>query len=226
MDILVVEDEKQIAKVIETGLTNNGFQVDVSHLGAEGLEMAASGKYEALVLDIMLPDMDGITVLRKLREQGSSLPVILLTARNELEDRVEGLERGADDYLTKPFYVDELVARVKALLRRQGQTGSLVLTAVGLTLNRSSREVFHGNQKLVLTSREYGLLELLMRTPGHVYTRSELLEKVWDLQFDPTTNIVEVYVRKLRSKLADAGVGDVIETVRGVGYRLNTGAPA
>jgi DNA-binding response OmpR family regulator len=224
MDILVVEDEKQIAKVIETGLGNHGFHVDVCHGGAEGLEKASTGKYEVLVLDIMLPDMDGISVLKKLRQAGSSLPVILLTARNSLEDRVEGLDRGADDYLTKPFYVDELVARVKALLRRQTTSGSLVLTAAGLTLNRSSREVFFGQKKLTLTSREYGLLELLMRTPGNVYTRSELLEKVWDLQFDPSTNIVEVYVRKLRSKLADAGVGDVIETVRGVGYRLTGGA--
>ena len=220
MDILVIEDEKQIATVIETGLTKNGFLVDVCHSGVDGLELAKSGKYEVLVLDIMLPDMDGISVLRELRRDGSSLPVILLTARNSLEDRVEGLDRGADDYLTKPFYIDELVARVKALLRRQTQSGSLVLTGAGLTLNRSSREVFFEQKKLTLTTREYGLLELLMRTPGHVYTRSELLDKVWDLQFDPSTNIIEVYVRKLRSKLADAGVGDIIETVRGVGYRL------
>lgn len=222
MDILVVEDEKQIAQVIETTLTKQGFHVDVSHNGREGLEMAKTGKYEVLVLDIMLPEMDGITVLKQLRKSGSSLPVILLTARNTLEDRVEGLDRGADDYLTKPFFSEELVARVKALLRRQTQQGSsLVLTAGELTLNRSTREVFVGQNKLTLTSREYGLLELFMRTPGNVFTRAELLEKVWDLQFDPSTNIVEVYIRKLRSKLADAGVGDIIETVRGVGYQLN-----
>ena len=218
--ILVIEDEKKIARLISDALAEDGFSVDVSYEGTPGLAMAVANDYDLLILDIMLPDLSGLDILKRVRRGGSSLPVIMLTARHAIEDRVEGLDGGADDYVTKPFYIEELKARINAQLRRASERSDVVVVH-GISINRKTGEVFVGKEKLNLTGRERALLELLMRTPGNVYTRPEILEKVWELHFDPTTNLVEVYVRRLRTKLADAGAPDVIETVRGVGYRIS-----
>lgn len=226
MKILVVEDETRIAGFIRNGLLEKGFAVDVCDNGVDGLHQATTCSYDALVLDIMLPGRDGISVLRELRRAGNNVPVILLTARDGVQDRVEGLNEGADDYVPKPFYMDELVARLHAVARRNAGGGLSVLAAGGVVLNRLTRDVAVGEKKVALTAREFNLLEYLMRSPGSVVTRTQILEKVWEYHFDPQTNIVDVYVQRVRARLAEAGAKDVIETVRGVGYRMRADGPA
>lgn len=221
--ILVVEDETRIASYIRKGLTEQGFIVDCCEDGTDGLHMAMTTSFDVILLDIMLPGRDGLSILRELRNAGRTVPVILLTARDGIADRVQGLNDGADDYITKPFYVEELVARLHAVSRRSAGATSSVLSAGGISLNRLSREVLVGAKKVTLTAREFSLLELLMRSPGTVYTRTQILEKVWEYHFDPQTNIIDVYIQRIRSRLADAGLTDIIETVRGVGYRIRVG---
>jgi DNA-binding response OmpR family regulator len=218
MRILVVEDEKKIASLLRRGLREQGFTVDVLENGIEAFEQASTQPYDSIVLDIMLPGRDGLSVLRQLRENGILTPVLLLTARGEVNERVEGLNLGADDYLSKPFSMDEVTARVRALLRRA--TGEkLSLYKLGdLTMNLVSREIWRGKRKVDLTTREFGLLEYLISTPGQVFTRTQIQERVWDYHFDPNTNLVDVYIQRLRRKVDDGETAKLIHTVRGVGY--------
>ncbi len=218
MKILVVEDEKKIASFISKGLVEAGFTVEVCHDGDEGYGLAIGHRFDAIVLDIMLPGRDGLSILRQLRERRNDVPVILVTARGELNERVEGLQLGADDYLTKPFYVEELIARVHAVTRRTRPDGLNVVEIGTLRMDLMSREVHSADEPIELTAREFSLLEYLARSPGRVYTRTQILERVWDYDFDPSTNIVDVYIRRLRQKLG--AHRDCLETVRGVGYRL------
>ena len=218
MKILVVEDESRIASFLEKGLSEAGFQLQLEQNGDSGYDAARAGSFDAIVLDIMLPGRDGLSILGKLREQGNPVPVILLTARGELDEKIQGLELGADDYLTKPFYIEELVARLHALGRRNSRDKMSLLAADDLSLNLLTREVKRGDQEIDLTAREFSLLEYLLRSPGRVLTRTQILEHVWSYDFDPQTNLVDVYVRRLRKKIRDDG--DLIQTVRGVGYRI------
>jgi DNA-binding response OmpR family regulator len=223
MKILLVEDEQRIADFVCSGLAARGFSVKHCDNGDTGLDQACKGSFDAVVLDIMLPGRDGLSILKALRAGGDATPVILLTARNELGDRIKGLELGADDYLAKPFYVEELAARIQALVRRA--TGDRVNTLhVGnLVLDRITREVSCRNQAIDLTSREFALLEYLMRSPDAVFTRGQILEHVWGYDFDPTTNVVDVSIKRLRAKIATIEGPDAespIESVRGAGYRF------
>ena len=220
MKILVVEDEKKIAGFIRQGLEERGHVVDVSRNGDDAFTLASTQSYDAVVLDIMLPGRDGLSILRGLRERKNTVPVILLTARTGLNERVEGLNLGADDYLPKPFYMEELVARLAAVTRRvTGEQLSLLQTG-DLVVNLITREVRRGGRGIELTAREFNLLEYLMRSPGRVLTRTQLLEQVWGYDFDPETNLVDVNIRRLRKKLDDETQMPLIETVRGVGYRI------
>lgn len=220
MKVLVVEDEKKIASFIRKGLEAQGFVVEVSHHGDEGLLLATTRPYDALVLDIMLPGRDGLSILKNLRERRMAVPVLLLTARGELYERVEGLNLGADDYLTKPFYIEELIARLHVVTRRAAGTGRSLLTVADLTVNLLTREVSRGKRSIELTTREFQLLEHLARVPGRVLTRAQICERVWDYDFDPGTNLVDVYIQRLRRKIDAEGEPRLIETIRGVGYRL------
>ena len=220
MKVLVVEDEKKIASFIRKGLEAQGFVVEVSHHGDEGLLLATTKPYDALVLDIMLPGRDGLSILKNLRERRMAVPVLLLTARGELYERVEGLNLGADDYLTKPFYIEELIARLHVVTRRAAGTGRSLLTVADLTINLLTREVSRGGRSIELTAREFQLLEHLARVPGRVLTRAQICERVWDYDFDPGTNLVDVYIQRLRRKIDSEGEPKLIETIRGVGYRL------
>ncbi len=218
--MLVVEDEKKIASFVRKGLEAEGFVVEVAHHGDEGYALATSRPYDALVLDIMLPGRDGLSILRNLRERKVPLPVILLTARSELNERLEGLNFGADDYLTKPFYIEELIARVRAVTRRATGATQGILTAGDLSMNLLTREVKRAGAAIELTPREFTLLEHLTRSPGRILTRAQICEQVWGYDFDPGTNLVDVYIQRLRKKVdADAPV-KLIETIRGAGYRL------
>lgn len=223
MKILVVEDEKKIASFVRKGLEAQGFVVDVSHHGDEGFTLATTQPYDAVVLDIMLPGKDGLSILRNLRERKNPLPVILLTARGELNERLEGLNLGADDYLTKPFHIEELIARLHAVTRRAGGNSQSILTVADLTLNLLTREVRRGAQPVELTTREFSLLEHLMRAPGRVLTRVEICERVWEYHFDPGTNLVDVYIQRIRKKVDGDFPAKLIETIRGVGYRMRPG---
>lgn len=218
MKILVVEDEKKIASFISQGLGEAGFEVEVCHNGDDGFHMASSHRFDAVVLDIMLPGRDGLSLLKQLRTLRNAVPVILVTARDSLDERIEGLQVGADDYLTKPFYVEELIARIHAVTRRARPNGLNLLEIGPLVIDLFSREVHCADQELELTAREFSLLEYLARSPGRVYTRTQILQQVWSLDFDPSTNIVDVYIRRLRQKLGQQR--QLVETVRGVGYRL------
>ena len=220
MNVLVVEDEKDVAGLIRKGLEEQGFQVEVSHDGHEAFSLATTRQYDAIVLDIMLPGRDGLSILSSLRKKRNTVPVILLTARSELDERVEGLDLGADDYLTKPFYVEELVSRLRAVVRRTSGDQLSILQAGDLAVNFITREVKRGDRPVRLTAREFGLLEYLMRSPGRVYTRTQIIEHVWGYDFDPNTNLVDVYVQRLRKKIRGYSNDDLIETVRGVGYRF------
>ena len=220
MRVLVVEDQEKIADFTRKGLEEHGFVVDHCVDGETGFERASKGAYDALVLDIMLPGRDGLSVLRGLREKHNTIPVILLTARSELNERIEGLKLGADDYLTKPFFVEELAARLEALIRRNSGTGLNILEAGDLSLDLSSRIATRGDEEIELTAREYSLLEYLLRSPGRTYTRAQISEHVWNTHFDTGTNMVEVAVTRLRKKVDGAHEQKLIETVRGVGYRI------
>jgi two-component system, OmpR family, response regulator len=218
--ILVVEDEKKILSLIRKGLEAQGFVVEASQNGDEGYLLASTRPYDALVLDIMVPGRDGLSILRQLRDRRNAVPVILLTARSELNERLEGLNLGADDYLTKPFFIDELIARIHAVTRRATGAAQSILGVGNLTMNLLTREVSRGSAKIDLTAREFALLESLMRSPGRVLTRVQICEQVWDYNFDPGTNLVEVYVQRLRKKVDGNAPVKLIETIRGVGYRL------
>ncbi len=220
MRILVVEDQPKIAEFVRSGLKENGFLVDLYETGEEGYEQALNESYDAMVLDIMLPGRDGLSVLKSLREKGITMPIIILTARSELNERVLGLELGADDYLTKPFFTEELVARLKAQIRRTSGVHLNILKVGDLTMNLVSREVRRGDADLELTTREFALLEYFMRSPGRVYTRSQISAHVWNMHFDPGTNMVDVTVGRLRKKVDGKEEKKLIETVRGVGYRI------
>ena len=216
--ILVVEDDKKVARFLEKGLREEGYAVDVAHDGTEGLLNARVHDYDLLVLDVMLPGKTGLEIVRSLRSRESSVPVLLLTARSEQDDIVLGLDAGADDYLTKPFGFDELVARVRALLRRGGSSRSDRLLYDDLELDRVTHKAHRGGDRLDLTPKEFQLLEFLMLNAERVVRRTELLEKVWDLHFDPMSNVVDVHVGHLRRKLREAGDDPLVHTVRGVGY--------
>ncbi|HKB88909.1 MAG TPA: response regulator transcription factor [Opitutaceae bacterium] len=221
MRILVVEDEKKIASFIRNGLTEVGFNVMVSHDGEDGFHLASTERFDAVVLDIMLPGRDGLSILRQLREQRNNVPVILLTARGGLSERVEGLNLGADDYLPKPFSVEELIARLRAVWRRLSGEGLNLLHVGDLTLNLTTRQVVRAKQPIELTTREFALLEYLMRIPGRVCTRTQLCEHVWGYHFDPSTNVVDVAIQRLRKKVDEGHVVKMINTVRGAGYTLS-----
>ncbi len=217
--ILIVEDEVSIADFIRRGLLLEDYAVEVAYDGHEGLDRAINNSPDLIILDIMLPGMDGLEVCRQIRRR-SDVPIIMLTAKDAVPDRVAGLEAGADDYLVKPFAFDELLARIRALLRRHRPTTSEELRFAGLRLNPVTREVYRNDRPIELTAKEYDLLELFMRHPRQVLTRDTIFEKVWGYDFGGESNIIEVYIRYLRSKLEAEGEPRLIQTVRGVGYAL------
>ncbi|MEU6114686.1 response regulator transcription factor [Streptomyces sp. NPDC047117] len=219
MRLLIVEDEKRLARSLAAGLTAEGYAVDVVHDGLEGLHMASEGAYDLLVLDIMLPGMNGYRVCGALRAAGNDVPILMLTAKDGEYDEAEGLDTGADDYLTKPFSYVVLVARVKALLRRRGRTALPVLTVGVLTIDQGARTVRRGDADVPLTTKEFAVLEQLALRAGEVVSKSDILEHVWDFAYEGDPNIVEVYVSALRRKLGAAA----IQTVRGAGYRMVPG---
>lgn len=220
--ILIVEDEPAIADFIRRGLLQEDFRVEVAYDGKEGLERAQQSPPDLIILDIMLPGIDGLEVCRRLREF-SDVPIIMLTAKDAVPDRVRGLEAGADDYLVKPFAFDELVARIRALLRRHRAGAGQELRFADLRMNPATREVYRGERRIELTAREYALLELFMRHPRQVLTREMIYDRVWGYDFDGESNVIEVYIRYLRSKLEANGEPRLIHTVRGVGYALREG---
>jgi DNA-binding response OmpR family regulator len=220
MRVLVVEDEKKTASFVRKALQAENFAVDVMANGEDALLAAAHTPFDAIVLDIMLPGRDGLSVLKQLRERKNTTPVLLLSARGEVNERVEGLNAGADDYLPKPFELAELVARVRALTRRGGETKSVVLRVANLTLDTVTHKAQRGGVEIELTAREYRLLEFLMRSAGRLCGRMMILEKVWDYNFDPGTNLVDVYVRRLREKIDADFEPKLLHTVRGSGYML------
>lgn len=224
MRVLVIEDDSKIAGFVVNGLKQNGFAVDHASDGEQGLAMAATVSYDTIVLDVMLPKLDGLSLLRELRKEKVRTPVLILSARASVDDRVTGLQAGGDDYLTKPFAFSELLARVQALIRRASHVVEpSTLSAAGLTMDLLSREVTRGARKIELQSREFALLELLMRHPGRAVTKTMIMEHIWDYSFDPQTNVVDVLVHRLRSKVDKDFEVKLIHTIRGVGYVLKPG---
>ncbi len=224
MKILVVEDERKIASFVQKGLKEFGFAVEVSGHGDEALEMILETHYDAVVLDIMLPGRDGLSILRALRENSNAVAVLILTARGEICEKVEGLDLGADDYLAKPFAIEELAARLRALIRRQTGEALVRYRTQDLTLDVATRVARRGHRRIDLTGREFSLLECLIRAPGRVFTRTQLCQHVWEYQFDAGTNLVEVYIQRLRRKVDEGEPTKLIQTVRGVGYRIGDAA--
>jgi two-component system OmpR family response regulator len=220
MNVLYVEDEEKIANFVCIGLKEQGFVVDYCNNGNDGYAHALEFEYDAIILDIMVPGKDGLAILKGLRKEGNSTPVILLTARNELDDRLTGLNLGADDYIAKPFFVEELVARIHAVVRRVSGDRQNILTVHPLKLDRLTREVTCHQEVIELTSREFNLLEYLMRSPGRVFTRTQILEHVWGYDFNPNTNLIDVCIQRIRKKIEKVGGEECLESVRGVGYRF------
>jgi DNA-binding response OmpR family regulator len=219
--VLLVEDDLTIALFISRGLKEVGYAVDHAKDGEEGLHFALSAPYDAAVIDIMLPALDGLTLIETMRERKVNTPVLILSAKRSVGDRIRGLQRGGDDYLTKPFSFSELLARVQALIRRASRTSEPTRLVVGhLTMDLLTREVMRGNQRIDLQLREFSLLEYLMRNPGRVISKTMILEHVWSYGFDPQTNVVDVLISRLRSKVDKAFETRLIHTVRGVGYVL------
>lgn len=220
MHVLIVEDEAKVAAFVQQALQEEGHAVEVAGDGDEGLRLALGGTHDLVLLDRLLPGQDGLEVCRALRAAGRSVPVLMLTARGSVADRIEGLDTGADDYLTKPFALGELLARARALLRRGNGTGPAVITVADLTLDPATRRVRRGAQEIALSAKEYSLLEFLMRQAGRTVSRATITEHVWDFDFDGGTNVVDVYINYLRNKIDRSHPQKLIQTVRGVGYRL------
>lgn len=221
MRILVVEDETEVAAYLAKGLKEYGYAVDLAHDGKEGLYMALSEPFDAMIVDRMLPNVDGLSIVRSVRQAGSTTPVLILSALGQVDDRVDGLREGGDDYLIKPFAFSELIARLDALQRRTTPTGSQTkLTAGDLEMDLLARTVHRSGHEIELKPREFALLEYLMRHAGRVITRTMLLEHVWDYHFDPQTNVIDVHISRLRQKLDRGFDAELLQTVRGAGYTL------
>jgi len=222
MKLLVVEDEAKTADYLRQGLSEAGFVVDLARNGLDGHHLAMTGDHDLIVLDVMLPDVDGWRILRALREAGRDVPVLFLTARDSVEDRVKGLELGADDYLVKPFAFTELLARVRSLLRRgRGPVQADKLQVADLVLDLPRRRASRGGTRIALSNKEFALLELLVRRQGEVLPRSLIASQIWDMNFDSDTNVIDVAIRRLRAKVDDAFMPKLIRTVRGMGYTLD-----
>lgn len=226
MKILIVEDEAKTGEYLRQGLSEAGFVVDLARDGLDGLHLALDGEYDLIVLDVMLPSLDGWSVLQRLRRSARQMPVLFLTARDQVEDRVRGLELGADDYLIKPFAFSELLARVRTLLRRGRSHEAEILCSANLELDVLRRRVIRCGQRIDLTAKEFSLLELLLRRKGEVLPRSLIASQVWDMNFDSDTNVIEVAVRRLRAKVDDPFEPKLIRTVRGMGYVLEALEPS
>ncbi|CAG0980903.1 Transcriptional activator protein CopR [Gammaproteobacteria bacterium] len=221
MRLLVVEDERQIASFLERGLKEEGYAVDVVYNGNDALDWTVAVEYDAIVLDVLLPGRDGFSVCRELRARGSTTPVLMLTARDAVDDRVNGLDSGADDYLVKPFAFKELLARLRAVTRRQSDSRTTDLRLADLTLNTLTHTAQRGERRIELTTKEYNLLEFLMRNPNRVLSRTQIAEHVWNLDFVAESNVVDVYIRYLRRKIDDDAGLKLIKTVRGSGYLIS-----
>ncbi len=222
MTILIIEDDERILQFVRRGLEEEGYLIETSTTGMLGLQLATHTEYDLLLLDLMLPDISGQEICRQLRQRGINTPILMLTAMDTLEDKIEGLHIGADDYLTKPFAFDELIARIQALLRRGHgyKEQSTVLQVSDLTLNRETREVHRADQLIELTPKEHVLLEYFMNAPGRVFSRSKILDQVWGYNTDPLTNVVEVHISNLRKKIDEGFSPSLVKTVRGFGYKL------
>lgn len=221
MRVLLVEDEKKMASFIERGLKEEGYAVDVAFDGEQGWDYVAANEYDAVVLDLMLPKISGLDLCSKIRQGGNQTPILMLTARDSVEDKIKGLDQGADDYLTKPFAFDELLARLRALLRRpKDLQEKSQLKAANLTMDLLTHRVMIGKEEVPLSQKEFALLEFLLRHKGEVVSRTQIAEHVWDLHFDPMSNTIDVYINFLRKKIDNNRASSFIETVRGAGYRF------
>ena len=221
MRILIIEDEKKMASFLERGLKEEHYSVDVAYDGEKGLEYAMTNEYDLLIVDWMLPKMSGVELCNKFRKEGKTVPVMILTAKDSVEDKIKGLDHGADDYLTKPFSFEELLARIRALLRRSPHlTDKTVLQCANLKLDLIKRQAWAGEAEISLSQKEFSLLEFLMRHAGEVVSRTAIAEHVWDLHFDPMSNTIDVYINFLRKKIGETPSKSKIETIRGTGYRL------
>jgi DNA-binding response OmpR family regulator len=222
MRILLVEDERKISAYVKRGLEEAGYAVDPAYTGREALDWAESAPYDLIILDILLPEMDGLSVCRELRRRGDRTSVLMLTARDDIDDRVAGLDAGADDYLVKPFALKELLARLRALTRRSGETPkSPLLQFADLSLDTRTRQVQRGGRRIELAAKEYAVLECLLREPERVLTRTQIAEHVWNYDTFNQSNVVDVYIRNLRRKIDDPFEQKIIHTIRGAGYRLS-----
>jgi two-component system copper resistance phosphate regulon response regulator CusR len=221
MRVLLIEDDPRVARFVARGLRENSYAVDVAADGEAGLYQASINTYDAIVLDLMLPKVGGLGVCRELRASGNATPILMLTARDAIEDRIEGLDTGADDYLTKPFAFGELLARLRALLRRSGEVRASEITVGDLTVDTRAQRATRSGRAISLTAKEYALLEFFARNAGRVVTRAEIAEHVWDESYDPFTNLIDVYVGRLRRKIDDGAEVALIHTRRGVGYALD-----
>lgn len=220
MRVLIIEDSPKMAEALQRGLREHGYAADVCHTGFEGEDLAAAGRYDLVLLDLMLPDRDGVEVCRNLRRRCISTPVLMLTALSGTDDKVAGLDAGADDYLSKPFEFEELLARVRALLRRGEAVEGRVLRCDDLELDVYTRRAKRGPTEIELSNKEFALLEYLMRNPNRVLSRAQIAEKVWDMNFDPSSNVIDVYMSALRKKLDRGHPRELFHTVRNAGYRF------
>jgi DNA-binding response OmpR family regulator len=220
MKILVVEDEKKVASFLKKGLEQEYYTVDLAFDGRTGLDRSLTEEYDMIILDIMLPIMDGISLLKEIRNSKIETPVLMLTAKGATEDKVEGLDSGADDYLAKPFAFDEFLARVRALIRRKDKIKNYMLTAADLALDTQTHKVRRGDSEISLTPKEYSILEYLLRNKNHVVSRMKLTEHVYEYQFDPDTNVIDVYINKLRNKIDKDFERLILHTIRGIGYMI------
>lgn len=225
MKLLIIEDEKKVAKFIEQGLREEHYEVECAYDGEQGLEKALTGEFDGIVLDLMMPKRDGISLLREFRARGMTTPVLILTAKGTIQDKITGLDSGADDYLAKPFHFEELTARIRSMLRRSSVEKSTQLKVGDLVLDSITRKAKRGTSDIELTTREYALLEYLMRNADRVLSRSVITQHVWNYNFAVDSNLVDVYINRLRNKIEVDGGSRLIHSIRGVGYVMREGAP-